>query len=264
MKTMITQSIGTQTMDEEVKNFGIEERNKDVESIESRLGKTEDFAQLAEIIDLNWPNNMYKTTDLKTKGKVETNVEGTELALILDPSEPPSDRTLEEYPDLKLILNEEVTVGQIEFIRKETGVSSRKGVVGKNTNFIYALPLEIDKNGVNDTEKLFEIIKKLETTCLLHGTKKLNVVTLGNISEDYLRKCCEYIFHNSRTSITIITKNRPRGKQGQIKSKREETEKLIVRAEGKTYAELVKSAKGNVDIGQLGVKVKSIKKNESG
>lgn len=50
----------------------------------------------------------------------------------------------------------------------------------------------------------------------------------------------------------------------QERTKKGNTDKLIIKAKGKTYAELLKEVKGSIDVEGIGVEVRSVKKTMQG
>nr|CAI5840390.1 unnamed protein product [Callosobruchus analis] len=81
---------------------------------------------------------------------------------------------------------------------------------------------------------------------------------------DYVRKLAEYLFNDTNIEINIvIPKNINGGDSTKLEPKKEATQEIIVRSEGKTYCELLKSIKQNVDIEKAGIKVRSMRQTSN-
>ncbi|KAJ8932749.1 hypothetical protein NQ314_014449 [Rhamnusium bicolor] len=103
----------------------------------------------------------------------------------------------------------------------------------------------------------------------IQNSKAVKILAIGNHKKDYIRKCAEAIFRKTEYEITILTANKTdrlksESKPRTTRTKGPQTDKIIIKSEGKTYAELLRSVKTNVDIAKVGVTIKSLKKTEKG
>ncbi|KAK9759296.1 hypothetical protein QE152_g149 [Popillia japonica] len=166
------------------------------------------------------------------------------------------------FLDVISLMGETLTEGNIEYVRTNTETISSKGTRGENSRTLYVLPLEMDPGGVTDVRKLYESLEQLNKMAggvtdvrkLYESLEQLNkmaetheigqikVAVLGNIPNDYLRKCLEYIFRGSNKKIELVARTAektvtrwPRNIQN--------FEKVIIKSEGKNYADILKSVK---------------------
>nr|CAI5820275.1 unnamed protein product [Callosobruchus analis] len=172
---------------------------------------------------------------------------------------------MERYPEMTEITNDGLNEGQIEFLEITTRVATSRGEKEGKSKFLYLLPFMCDETGVNDMEIIYKLIKKLKEQIQQHNRLKLNVVIPEGLSMDYVRKLAEYIFNDTNIEISIVVpKNITGGYSTKLEPKKEATQEIIVRSEGKTYCELLKSIKQNVDIEKVGIKVRSMRQTSNG
>ncbi|KAI4467919.1 hypothetical protein MML48_2g00006521 [Holotrichia oblita] len=138
----------------------------------------------------------------------------------------------------------------------------RRGKKEESSRILYMLPYNITPEGTNDICKLYEIISKLEEHTSVHKTKKIHAVTMGNLDSDYIRKCSECVFRDTEKEVQVMTNQTDTARRHKLISRTQATknEKIIIKAEGKTYSDMLRTIKQNVNIDEVGIKVKTIKK----
>ncbi|KAK9743796.1 hypothetical protein QE152_g8340 [Popillia japonica] len=129
----------------------------------------------------------------------------------------------------------------------------------------------MDKGGINDIGKLYEIIEKLEKRATSDGIHQMNLVPIGNINIDYLQKCTESVFRGTNRNAPNRCSEEPtiimdKEKQPNIRGAKggSKTEKVIIKAGGKQYADILRTVKNSINIDQAGINVKTIKKTMRG
>ncbi|KAJ8970128.1 hypothetical protein NQ314_001375 [Rhamnusium bicolor] len=170
------------------------------------------------------------------------------------------EKIIQNFPSARILIEEGLMVDQIDNIRVQTEIQSKKGSKGMN-NVIYALPINMEDEMV-ELETIHKICMALKEKMIKEGDKKVNLVALGNIDMGYLRKCLEFVLKDTTCTVTVIIN--PERKNIKPRRPKAGTEKIIVKAEGKTYAELLKRVKNNVNIEQAGIDIKSIKRTQKG
>lgn len=94
------------------------------------------------------------------------------------------------------------------------------------------------------------------------GRKQLSYPIMEHNNIEQTRKVIEYLLRDIDIDVMLYTLQRPENKQKQstdTKKSRNENA-VVVRANGKTYAELLKDVKENVDTTALGVNVDCVRK----
>lgn len=249
------------------------------EEINRALSSKDDFNSLANIVDENWPEECYKVTDTESGNLYSVKING-DLAVFLDPNTKLGDKTLQalvyRFPAATTLVNEGLTEGHLEFIRVQTEIVSSTGDrermsnTTRYNNAIYAFPVKMGDGRVDDVKVVFELCRKLREELTHQKTKSIKIATLGQLSMDYLRKCVEYVFHDTGCKVTIITmtnkglERRKPGREGNKRMKGPGFEKIIVKAQGKTYTDLLRSVKNNVNVDEAGIRIKALRKTNSG
>lgn len=108
--------------------------------------------------------------------------------------------------------------GNIEYLRLNTETILSREERGASSRTLYMLPAEIDPDGVNDVRKLKEILDKLEKMAENHRVDQMKLIALGNISNDYVRKCTEFVFRGSNEKNLVNYGKRCETKDAQDKS----------------------------------------------
>lgn len=263
-----SQNIGVQADESdiirEISELKDEIRNKVETQIATRAGWT----GLERVIDLEWPDSCYRNTEIIELGTLKE-LKG-DLAIIADPNLTLTTKTGDDlkcnFPEITALTIEELEEGCIEFVRTNTEVILSKGIKGVRSRTLYMLPYTTSAEGTNDIRKLHNILEKLGEEAEGHGLMQIQIVFLGNFDKKYLRKCAEWIFRDTSIKIQVITpkgykqaSQKPQGAKENI-----QTEKVIIKSDGKQYADILRTLKKNVNIDQIGVKVKNIKRTAGG
>lgn len=265
-----TSSVGTQTTGTEIDRE--REAVQLAKEIRSTLETQHNFDDLSKVIDETWPNEVYKATLVESGNPAYTKID-EDLAILLDPSIKSEDKTLgpitNRFPEIVGLIDEGLEEGQIEFLKNNTEVISSKGKRGEKRNTLLIIPYKMNEEGITDVRTLYDIMVKFKNEADVLASKNIKVAVLGNINLDYVRKCMEFSFHNTGTKITLLIPRGIKMKSGlveteELRRKKPTTRKLIVSSEGETYADLLKKVKENIDLDEVGVKIKALKKTSKG
>ncbi|CAG9853523.1 unnamed protein product [Phyllotreta striolata] len=253
-------SIGTQTDEETIKNEIEEERKRRIENIKNKIEQENTFKEFEKVLEERWPEDLYKATEFTTEN-IEISKRKKDIAIIMDPRK--DNRGLEfnvleeKIPEMKVLTEDEMEEGTVESITIFTEiVSSRNKNEEKCKRVIYTLPIRAEKDFFK-TEDIYNIAQKLKER--IETDKDTEVVVTSTTIKDstIIRKCMEKVFHNTKCKIYIL------GGEPEIEQK-QETGKLIVKANGRSYAELVKDMKKNINIEQSGITIKGMKRTVKG
>ncbi|KAJ8977860.1 hypothetical protein NQ317_004768 [Molorchus minor] len=266
-----TKSVGIQVNMEQITEEEEQRRLDERREIINIVDQECDFEGLSKILDKEWPEEVFQITKVEEKSTQSVSESG-DLALIMDPSTDIQNKGLGNvpliYPEIAKLIEEGLTEGQIEYIRNDMKTFSSKGGCEERSNVLFILPYKTDTRGINDISALYDIIKGLKIQMPTQKVKTIKVMTVGNHNCDYLRKCVEAIFRKTEHKVKIVTTNRSRlkseSKPSRQKTKGPPTDKIIVKSEGKSYADLLRTVKRNVDIAKVGVTIRSLKKTEKG
>lgn len=90
-----------------------------------------------------------------------------------------------------------------------------------------------------------------------HSTKYLAVVTNAMPETKHLKELLKCMFHNLETEIVIASIGQSKGNKHMAKPT---SEKMVVKGQGKTYSEMLKIMKSNIDVESLYFKIENIRK----
>jgi Zinc knuckle len=260
-----TRTISTQVCEEDIRTELSVQNGKIQREIEAALEQKVGWPGLSKFLDQNWPDSCFKNTEVLAPEALKE--EKGDIAVIMNPKTTPTGGTMEElkhsFPGISTILQEGLKEGIIEYAKTNTVTTLSRGKEEVTSRTLYILPYELNKEGVNDIQKLHEVMGKLNAEMITHGSKHTKLIAMGKLDIDYLRKCTEYVFRGTGITVGIIGQRRFRSKLTSTRD-RPKTEKLIIKADGKSYSEVLRSIKGSVNIGDIGVTVKSVKKTAKG
>lgn len=263
-------TVGIQTDPVDLQKDMADAKMKMQKEISDTLENKRDYTSFTKILDCEWQPISFRITSLEVGNWGNMDPQDS-MALLIDAKAKPSDKSMKplitKYPMVTSILEEGIIEGNLEYISAQTELkASRPNMSKTHNNTIFLLPINLDNDVFDDVETLFRLLEKVRDEALKKNIKTLNVTTLGEFNEDYIRKSAEYIFRDALEAVTIIRANGTNKKEsaeGKRKPK-EAIEKIIVKAQGQTYADLLKSVKKGVDITKAGVTVKTIKKTRGG
>lgn len=257
-----SRTIGLQVDEEEIKRELSKLKEEKSEEITKQLHKKSGWNGLAAIIDYQWPEKCFQNT--KMVGAEVLQTASGNVAIVMDPEQGFTGEMAQyiqtSFPDIRMLLDDKIEEGKIEYIKTQVKTVISRGTAGECTRILYIIPYKMNSEGINDTKKLHEILQKLEGETASLGTKEFRLAVAGDHELEYIRKCAEYAFHGTDRKLEII-----RSKKGtRDKSKTLPIEKILIRTEGRQYADILRTIKSNVDIDQVGVKIKTIKKTYNG
>lgn len=260
-------SIGTQADEEEIKNELTRRKANMEQKIESEI-RSKTWEGLSKVLDEEWPQDCFKNTEISDLEKL--NDSSGDLALIVNPDGKHIEKNLERdlkllFPGIHILLEEELEEGHIEFIKTQTETILSRGQKKDSSRICYVVPYKINPEGTNDIKNLHHCIKSLHDLVLINSNRPIKIVTAGNIDTNYLRKCTEAVFRGSGIKAQLLTTKKEQFNH--IKGKRVEktqNQKIIVKTNGREYADILREIKRTVKPEEIGVKVEAIRKTGKG
>lgn len=217
----------------------------------------DNFENITNILDIEWPEDVYERTQKIIQEQVNPGTE-KRIAILWDTTNPGRDSTLKEvcsqWPGVEGILRE---IDGVEKLTNTTRITtSRTQEVSEKS--MYAIPFEINQDGVNDMEGLYTRLCQFKEQ--LTEDDLVFLIPRG-ISKDYVRKLLEYVLRHHTVKIKIVIS----GEQITTEKGKMKAQKIMIKTDNSnTYADLVKSIKANVDLKKIGVGVTNIKKTQTG
>ncbi|KAK9680407.1 hypothetical protein QE152_g39114 [Popillia japonica] len=254
-------SIGVQVDVKDIINEREEERLKMTNKIKTILEEKQNYESLAEVLDEKWPQELFKVTE--TVGGNQLDIKG-DYAILMDPNNIEGNKLVDnlrlKYNGLDDLLKN--SDEQVEFLIQTAKVKTKRNEYEENSCAVYFLPMSIDLKGVNRMEEVYEKMKDLRETAKIHPTESINLVVGEGLKVSYLQKICEHVFRKCSTKIRLILQGKK--PEPQRHKTRKEEGIVTVKAEGKSYVDVLKKLKQEVDIQATGVKIKKLRKTGKG
>lgn len=151
-------------------------------------------------------------------------------------------------------------------IERITSTLSRMSKIGQRLieRNLYLVPFEDSVDDENGCETLHRRMMELKDEAFLHKVEHLTLDMAWEIDREKLRKITEHVFRNQDIKVLILTpREHPKRLRGQRARKRADLETVFVKKTG-TYADMLRSIKDKVDVGNLHVDIQAIQKTKNG
>lgn len=258
-------SASVQASPEDIKKETEEKRRLLVDRIRTIMETKDKYDRLTEILDEKWPQEIYKVTITGNTNQMAMTERGDDYAILMDPKKAEYNKLEENlmlrYPGLaEMVKNSD---GEPDFLVQTSNTRTKTGASDGECSAVHLLPMEIDTAGVNDMATVYDRIAKLKKNISVHPTEHMNLVISDGLKFSYVRKICEYVFANETMTIKLFAQ-RQRSDPQKPKLKRKEESTVTIKTQGKSFVDVVKKLKAEVNIEQLGVRVKRLQKTEKG
>ncbi|KAK9718508.1 hypothetical protein QE152_g23129 [Popillia japonica] len=238
--------------------------NETRENIKRVMLESISFQNLTKVIDMPWPRDIFTRTHILEMSPTSFNSEG-DVAILVDPGGANTNKMLERlsmrYPAVLDMVNR--NEGQVDYLTSTTSTQLRSEQIKEVKTTVYVLPLQANRDGTNDIQEAFNVLRELKEIYGRHPSGRLKLLLSDDCDPQYMRKICEYLFASDQTDIMLIT-----SKAMQVPTKMENRkstiERVIVKSGSTKYSDLLKSVKENVDLDRVGVQVKTIKRTSAG
>lgn len=260
-------SIGIQAEEKEIMNEVLNQKKEILKDVERELEYKNGWEGLAKIIDTNWPEKLFASTEFK--GLEMLKEQTGDIAVIVDPDAGFTGTVADDirlnFPDAEQLMTDHLEEGHIEFMKTNTETILSRGRKAEKSRVLYVLPYKMNNEGIHDIQKLYQVIGKLDDESTIHQTKHIKMACIGNIDSGLIRKCTEHIFRGTDKRFDILVKASSRERHKSLSNREmRQTEKIVIKSEGKNYADVLRAIKSNVNIEETGIKVKTIKKTMKG
>lgn len=259
MPPRLQKDMGTQVEEADILSELERKKTEDLEALlECLEEETDDFESIANILDRNWPAEVFKKTDLVLEENIE--YKGQEaFAMIIDSKRGKRKGLMSivenQAPSIAHIMN---NTKEVERVSLENRVKTKDSEERSEKHF-FIIPFDIGTTEVNDMQDLYEKILQFRKELIEYPEKGITLLTDEGININYLRKILEYALREVEIKVTIGTPSNEVEKKAPPK-----TEKILIKPGQNTYADLLKNIKASVDIQKMGVGVKNIRKSHAG
>lgn len=139
--------------------------------------------------------------------------------------------------------------------------------------YIFKISLQESTDEMVSTQEMVQAATKLRNLALECGRKNIRVLIPDNQVTENIRKVLEAVFWSTELDVTLHFPTRKGGhEEEEAKSKEtrrtvrtsRNTEAIIIKTGEKTYSQTLKEVKERLDLSQIGVEVKKVKKTQAG
>lgn len=241
------------------------ERRERAAYIRSRIDAGPSRREAVELLGEEWPEEVLSKTAIKMD-KDAKYLEGRNWLVITEPGMIPSGRYQKDVEGRFRHFREAVksSKGEVDFIVNETVLRTRKGgEEGKIVETAFVVPVNTMTECERETtESLYDNMVDAASLPEMDSISELWILNMTAISEIRIRKATELAFRGRNLVMALHREAKKEAAQVAVKSRGVEI--VEVRAEGRSYADLLRQVKGKVDVQAVGVTVNKIRKTERG
>lgn len=250
----------------------VEEEEKTKERVWKSMGETKEWHKLQDLMSLEWPLTTYRVVTEEIRDPMQV-PKDQDICIYLtkdvDIDKGNHKCIMDEYPDLldtsdEGLINEGLTF-MVKNIKKP-----RKDPIYKHI-FMLCAASRKDKGREAAYQRTYENFIEIKEEMKRKNKNKLTVIPLEKEDLESIKKIMEYTFIETDIRVEIGISRRERekmtaskvGEQAEVYKRRSpRTDALILKAEGKTYAEMLRAIKEAAPEGENGIK--AAKKTRNG
>lgn len=286
-----TADTGVQTSSQ----FVSSEEQENCQTILNKLSICQDMEGCQEIMDINWPEECYIKTVNEQGSILEQATHDT--VIVIDTKKQNSrllDDLAEAVPQLRKVIKEGIPTNKIFKLTQNSTLLSEDDSEETNRRLFFLLGIDSEQEDPEVTKFIYQGITKIQRTAEIENRNQIALASTTRRMAIKVRKVCEYIFRNDKNKdirifgIPPIPSRSYQNKQEYSKQfpklnqdamdidkseklwqkapRKNKSETLLIKLQnGETdYAEIVKSLKRNINIEEIGVNVRSIRKTKGG
>jgi hypothetical protein len=272
----MTSEIGTQTeptCPHEIEGQLMEKQAR--EEIWKLMEGEESYSTMEEIAWRDWPKSAYRKIKFEKGNPVKAALDWDLAFYITDGAS--TDRGLtkvlkEQYPCL--IEAEKPENGNVTCFVTTAKLTVPGRPVETKEKHVFKLTPEKTQNRNECLKSMYCCVRNLREIVLKEDREKIAVTLLDYPDIEIAKKTLEYLFHGTKLEIAIYTSHdettlkptvgdRP-GKSKRRTSRQGDKEAIVIKAEGRSYADLLREVKNKVDPEKIGVVVRELRKTRKG
>ncbi|KAF2902403.1 hypothetical protein ILUMI_03785 [Ignelater luminosus] len=244
----LMKSIAVQTEEVDTEKEASKRDEHILMNIEDVLQDKGKFDKIETVLDLDWPERVYRNTKI-TEAEPAQLLKGQDnYILLMDPSSVKRDTRMGKLDGkyeglLKLAAANE---GKIEHMVMTTKTKTIRDKAQEGYNILCIIPMTIDKAGVNDVREIYFRMEKITEIMETHKTsQEMKNIKWGSIKWTAARKLT--LWHQLPDLGMGPDPKAKLGKRGAEAATRMKppAEKVIVKAGGRNYADLLKTVKAS-------------------
>ncbi|XP_066157698.1 uncharacterized protein [Euwallacea fornicatus] len=262
--------------------------------------ENEDIGQLHELVTMAWPTESYRRTSTEKGSILEQ--EDRDIVVISDVENMGTSKLMQELAETnnqlaKLINKNGMEPKKLYVLKQQdTLICENSEETRKNVDrHIFLAKVSHDSTGERKTEEMMEVLSKIKAKARETGRKRLAIATTKSGTTVGARRLLEFLYRNEIEDVCIFGVPTRKGKSekktfadtaGQgtpmqvddsegktteetrqrgvwVNKKRTDTIKIKLQA-GQDFAKVVKTLKSEINLEEVGVKVKSLRTSKEG
>lgn len=129
----------------------------DLEELMAKLDTGATLNDLGEWTDEKWPENVIVATKVEF-GTPASPGEDDEMNIVIDTTWRENGKLFgsitTRIPSLSGVISKDLIEGEVGYLKCCTKIETSRGIVEASNKYVYVIPLEVNRDGVNDLEKM--------------------------------------------------------------------------------------------------------------
>nr|CAI5850512.1 unnamed protein product [Callosobruchus analis] len=250
-----------------------------VKKIRVAIEEGNTFEELQTIAEEDWPEEAFAKVRI-VEGDILSAPKGVDLAIItssdLKLMKGIARRYRERFGGIEALQAQGKGLGEVACLVSSISVPSNTDIV-KDERCVWYILAEKEPLELTDMNTLYRAICQLKEKMEVYGRTKVALPVIPTHCESTILKMLELIFSKSRAKVYVYKQENKRQQEGKDKTPpdqqapskgKKRTSKtrqgLIVKSNGQTYVDLVKSLKSNIDLENVDVEISRMRKTQGG
>nr|CAH7717661.1 unnamed protein product [Callosobruchus chinensis] len=256
----------TEKLDQSTQTVGDEEARGEeaARTIREDIDRGTSYDDFLKISSIQWPPNVYRKVKEETGDIMAApweqdliNMTTTELTMVKGMAR----RFRERYGGIEELKSQRQALGEVAYMVNTIRIPTEQGE-GRKERFIWHMLVEDTPLELSSVSDLYKSALKLKDLMLLHNRDKVAIADIETYGNDIIGKVFEYVFRDTSIEVTIYRKQKTKKvksgegaetTKGKRRSERHVADAVIVKAQGKTYAELVCALRKDVKLEDIEV-----------
>lgn len=273
-----TRDMATQTEYRERPNPNTARIGERIKQITDRGLQGADVEEVKRLTQEEWPKEVYQTCKIVSGGVIKA-AKLEDVVIFVDNETEEGNPLIKQLSEIQpevgeVIRKGSVKPGKVVYTTSCSKIIDENETSETNTRVMYLAGLEGESAG--DVETLITVLEKIKNISNKERKKGFIAVCTKEGMEVILQKVIELVFGGEGYNVVLHMKKHRKQTDGQQDDKqwqvqrrsnqRARRETILVKptTEGKTYADLLREMKKNIDIDELDVKINNVEKTREG
>nr|CAH7734936.1 unnamed protein product [Callosobruchus chinensis] len=275
--TVETQTEETEVTTKEAACQTLSDEDEAVDKLRTAINEGNNVEELKKLMTDEWPREVYSKVHI-VEGDILGAPKDQDLAIItsgdLKLEKGIARRYRERFGGIEELQAQGKGLGEVACLISSISVPATRDTV-RDERFVWYMLAEKEPLELADTDTVYQAIYQLKEKMEQYGRLKVALPYSPTHCEDTILKTLEFIFSKSQAEVYVYKRDKisrrktdagqtQSSRLGQSKGKQSRREAVIVKSNGRSYADLVRELRKDVNLNAVDVEVSKIRKTQKG